>query len=71
MHDHFAKVGLPVIPPAARYDVGKLVALMAQDKKAEEGRMTLILARGIGKSFISRDVDAAQVRAVWDEFLPA
>jgi 3-dehydroquinate synthase len=40
-----------------------LVAHMAQDKKAEGGRLTFILARGIGQAFVARDVDARDVRA--------
>ncbi len=29
---------------------------MGQDKKVRAGRLTLILARGIGEAFITRDV---------------
>jgi 3-dehydroquinate synthetase len=36
---------------------------MTQDKKVRRGRLTFILARGIGASFVAPDVDAAQVRA--------
>jgi 3-dehydroquinate synthase len=35
---------------------------MAQDKKAEAGRLTFILARGLGEAFVAKDVDAAAVR---------
>ena len=37
--------------------------LMAQDKKVSQGKLTFILARGIGASFIVPDVDATEVRA--------
>jgi 3-dehydroquinate synthetase len=37
--------------------------LIAQDKKVKRGRLTFILARGIGRSFIAPDIDAADVRA--------
>ena len=37
--------------------------LIAQDKKVKRGKLTFILARGIGASFIAPDVDAAEVRA--------
>jgi 3-dehydroquinate synthetase len=30
---------------------------MAHDKKARNGRLTLILSRGIGEAFIERDAD--------------
>jgi 3-dehydroquinate synthetase len=36
--------------------VDELLQLMAQDKKVRGGRMTFILARGIGEAFVSRDV---------------
>jgi 3-dehydroquinate synthetase len=32
---------------------------MAQDKKVKGGRLTLVLARGIGQAFVERDVAAA------------
>jgi 3-dehydroquinate synthetase len=34
---------------------------MRQDKKAQGGRLTFILARGIGEAFIARDVPDADV----------
>ena len=37
--------------------------LIAQDKKVKRGKLTFILARGIGAGFIANDVDAADVRA--------
>ncbi len=40
---------------------------MRHDKKAQGGRMTFILARGIGRAFVSRDVPEEAVRAVLAE----
>ncbi|MDX5402531.1 MAG: 3-dehydroquinate synthase [Rhodobacterales bacterium] len=37
-------------------DADGLIALMAQDKKVSDGKLTFILARGIGQAFITRDV---------------
>ena len=37
--------------------------LIAQDKKVKRGKLTFILARGIGRASSRRDVDAAEVRA--------
>ena len=34
---------------------------MLQDKKAEDGRLTFILARGLGDAFVAKDVDAETV----------
>jgi 3-dehydroquinate synthase len=36
---------------------------MGQDKKAEGGRLTFILARALGEAFVARDVDASLVHA--------
>ena len=63
---HLAAVGLPTHlntmagpPPAA----DRLMDLIAQDKKVQRGSLTFILTRGIGKAFVARDVEAAEVRA--------
>jgi 3-dehydroquinate synthase len=39
------------------WDAGRLIDHMRGDKKAESGRLTFILAHGIGKAFVKRDVD--------------
>ena len=63
---HLKAVGLPTrmrdIPgfDARTEDV---LAAMRQDKKVDRGRLTFILARGIGQSFVARDVDEASVSA--------
>ena len=59
MAKHLKSVGLPVhaseiqgeLPPPAT-----LLEIMRQDKKAQGGRLTFILSRGIGEAFIARDV---------------
>jgi len=66
---HLAAVGLPVAPPSFAYKADRLMELMVQDKKAAESKMTLILARGIGQAFIAHDIDVAEIRALWGEFL--
>jgi len=40
-----------------------LLSHMGQDKKAEGGRLTFILTRGIGQAFTAKDVDPASVRS--------
>ncbi len=62
-------LGLPVTPPNLPFDPDQLLALMAQDKKAEAGRLTLILARGIGRAFVQKGADPAPVRALLTEAL--
>ena len=46
-----------------------LMELMAQDKKVKRGKLALILARGIGASFVQPDVDQAEVKAFLAEKL--
>ena len=40
-----------------------LIGLMAQDKKVRDGRLRLILARGIGAAFVAEDVPGEALRA--------
>ncbi len=44
------------------YKPEELLAHMAHDKKARNGRLTLILARGIGQAYIQRDADLEPLR---------
>ena len=63
---HLAAVGLPTHVSAIAGllpDADRLMDLIAQDKKVQRGRLTFILARGIGQAFVAPDVDAAEVRA--------
>jgi 3-dehydroquinate synthetase len=63
---HLAATGLPTHLSEATGgvpDADRLMDLIAQDKKVKRGKLTFILARGIGGAFIAPDVDAAEVRA--------
>ena len=64
---HFSALGLPTciadIAGEARPGVEALLRLMGQDKKVADGKMTLILVRGIGKAFASRDVAGDHLRS--------
>jgi 3-dehydroquinate synthase len=48
--------------PGGPYNADKLLAIMAGDKKNDAGKLTLILARGIGRAFIEKDAPADVVR---------
>lgn len=50
-------------------DADGLLALMAQDKKVQDGRLRFILARGIGDAFVADGVDPATVRNLLAEGL--
>jgi len=63
---HLAAAGLPTRVaqvPGAPLPTPGLMAAIAQDKKVERGRLTFILADGIGRARIVRDVDPAAVEA--------
>ncbi len=69
---HLKQVGLPThIRDILGWDADSNAILdaMAQDKKVKRGKLTFILARGIGESFIAPDVSADDVRAYLDEHL--
>jgi 3-dehydroquinate synthase len=69
---HLAAVGLPVHLsdiPGGPPGLDRLMDLMAQDKKVRRGRLTFILARGIGGAYVAPDVDPAEVRAFLAEKL--
>ncbi|TAX36470.1 3-dehydroquinate synthase [Rhizobium leguminosarum] len=61
---HLKEVGLPTrmsdipgeLPPAET-----LMDAIAQDKKVKRGKLTFILTRGIGQSFVADDVPASEV----------
>jgi 3-dehydroquinate synthase len=62
---HLARMGMPwriSDIPGERPSVDELLHHMAQDKKVESGKLTFILARGIGEAFVAKDVDAEVVR---------
>ena len=67
-------VGLPTSPHAAGLRIEQTEALLAhmrQDKKARDGRLVLVLARGIGDAFLARDVPAETVQTVLARALAA
>ncbi len=62
---HLKSVGLPTTlkdAPGGPYDSNALMKRIAQDKKNRDGKVTLILTRGIGKAFIDRDVNPDLLR---------
>jgi 3-dehydroquinate synthase len=74
---HLGAVGLPMRLRAIggdnrrSWDATRLVEHMRGDKKAEGGRLTFVLVRGIGKAFVSRDVDEATLRGLLDDAIAA
>lgn len=62
---HLASIGMQTAllkMPGGPYEAAALANAMKQDKKVRAGRVPLILARGIGKSFIHPNADLNDVR---------
>lgn len=62
---HLSALGMPVHPADRGLQdstADDLLRHMAQDKKVRDGKLTFILARSIGDSFVTRDVSADAVR---------
>ena len=73
---HFAAIGLPAelahlhkLGRKPGWTAARLMAHMSHDKKVAGGKLTLILARGIGQAFICRDVAAADLGRFIEERL--
>ena len=63
---HLSAVGLPVSIgeiPGEMPGADKLLDYIAQDKKVSRGALTFILTKGIGQSFVAKDVPASEVLA--------
>lgn len=71
---HLKEAGLPVsigeipgeLPPAEG-----LMEAIAQDKKVKSGKLTFILTRGVGQSFVADDVPSSEVLSFLSEKLGA
>jgi len=71
---HLRAVGLPTrmdqipgeLPPT---DV--LMDAIAQDKKVKSGKLTFILTRGLGETFVADDVPASEVQRFIEEMRPS
>jgi 3-dehydroquinate synthase len=61
---------LPVRAPAA-LDPTRMLELMAVDKKAQDGRIRLVLLQAMGKAVVTADYDSALLRVVLQEYRSA
>jgi len=60
---HLDATGLPTRLDTQRgFAASTLIDHMGHDKKVRDGKLTFILARGIGKAFVASDIDAAALR---------
>ncbi|MBI1300334.1 MAG: 3-dehydroquinate synthase [Alphaproteobacteria bacterium] len=61
---HFETVGLPVDVPWMEATSEELIEYMRGDKKAADGKITFIMAYGIGNTFITQDVDVNHIHDI-------
>ncbi|MDE0943836.1 MAG: 3-dehydroquinate synthase [Alphaproteobacteria bacterium] len=69
---HLAQMGLPTDPSQVGLSgltADVMLEHMRQDKKVSDGQLTFILAKGIGQSFITRDVPEDAVKEMLDNAL--
>jgi 3-dehydroquinate synthase len=67
IRDHLRVVGLPTDIddiPGGRPCADELLEHMLHDKKARGGKLTFVLAHGIGRAFVSRDVPLDALREI-------
>jgi len=55
----FSRAGLPVLAPALGVD--RFLELMRHDKKVQDGRLRLVLLRGIGRAVLSDEASDSQI----------
>lgn len=71
---HLDAAGLPTsfpVHPGKGWDADVLLAHMGRDKKVQEGRLTFILANGIGDTFVTNEVAADDVSRLLTEMATA
>ena len=70
---HITESGLPSkisdITPSIKASAQELIDAMYKDKKVSSGKLTFILARGIGQAFVTQDVDMSIIERVIKESL--
>ncbi|OIQ97169.1 3-dehydroquinate synthase [mine drainage metagenome] len=62
-------VALPPLPEGKAWSAPALLSHFAKDKKVKDGKVTFVLARGIGQAFLCREVERAQVLAVLEDWV--
>lgn len=71
---HLEALGMPTRPEfvsGMSWNADDLVARMGRDKKVKDGKLTFILAQGIGKAFVTQDVDPEDLHALLSEGIAA
>lgn len=63
VQNHFEQTSVPLLSSFS-FTLERLLQHMTKDKKMADGKLTFVIASGIGKSYLSRDVDMEDVKAV-------
>jgi 3-dehydroquinate synthase len=74
VHGHLRRLGLPAdlsVLAGSSASADSLISHMRTDKKVRDGRLTFVLARGIGEAFVSHDVAEHDLRAMLEQSLAA
>lgn len=74
VRSHLDAAGLPTgfpAHPGSGWDADILLAHMGRDKKVQEGRITFILANGIGDTFVTNEVAVDDVSRLLNEMATA
>lgn len=61
------KAGLPVLPPPD-LTTERFIELMAIDKKVQDGKLRLVLMKGIGQSLVTADFDKKALEEMLNEY---
>jgi len=67
LRGHLAATGMPMQPPPLPdrpWDAARIVAHMGSDKKVKDGTIGFVVASGIGKASLARDIPATEALAV-------
>lgn len=70
IHRHFAAIGLDTGLDHIQgivWQPEKLLDHMGRDKKVQDGQMTFVLAEGIGRAFLSREVAQSDLTAILED----
>lgn len=72
--NHLEALGMPTRPSSVTgmtWQADDLIQRMGSDKKVKDGKLTFILARGIGQAFVTQDVAVDAVSAMLSEAIAA
>ncbi|MGD8326150.1 MAG: 3-dehydroquinate synthase [Sphingomonadales bacterium] len=70
--NHLKKTDLPIHPKdrgLGDISAATMAAHMRQDKKVSDGQLTLVLAKGLGQAFLTKDVNEDDLLSIMSDYL--